>query len=197
MSDTRPNTRSVTSNVIQFPDANVTSIGHEAVASAPPSGVVTWDTEGSAVRKQFIDIDRLYEGIPGSVSVTVRAIEQLKPVCDNLDRARKMNDPIEADRFVQRVQMALPKLFAERFVGDGFGVIINSLHFAFANLHGKPLTIEQVNAVYLVLAELRKRPVMTLEQGIQRVEQLEACGLEVDPSGLGELVEASGTDADE
>jgi hypothetical protein len=92
---------------------------------------------------------------------------------------------------VQRMQLALPNLFACRTIGDGFAIIINSLHFAFANLRGTPLSSDQLNVVWRILRELRARPVMSLDQGIQRVEELEKCGLQVDPPDVGNLLEGT------
>jgi len=154
------------------------------LTSAPEISV---ETRGATLR--VIEIDRLYDAPAGAPSQIVRALELLKQACDNLAEAQKSDNPMEADRFVQRVQLALPKLFAYRSVGDGFGVIINSLHFAFTNLHGTPLSTEQLNVVSRVLRELRARPALSLEQGIQRVEELEERGLEVDPPDLGDLLE--------
>jgi len=154
-----------------------------------PIGGTSFKTRGATALAPIIEIDRLYEAAPGSASQIVTALELLKQACDNLAEARRYDSPIESDRLVQRVQLSLPKLFTCRSIGDGFGVIVNSLHFAFANLGGTPLTSEQLNVVWRVLRELRVRPALTLEQGIQRVEELEQCGLDVDPSDLEELIE--------
>jgi len=156
-----------------------------------PVREITLETRGAAALAPVIDIDRLYEAPPGQSSQIVRVLELLKQACDLLAEAQRSDSPMEADRFVQRVQLALPKLFAYRSIGDGFGVIVNSLHFAFTNLHGKPLASDQLNAVSRVLRELRAGPVMSLEQGLQRVEGLEDRGLEVDPPDLGNLLEGA------
>jgi hypothetical protein len=151
-------------------------------------GEILYSTVGTAALAPVIDIDRLWEAAPGSASQTVRALELLKQAIDYLSEAKKSENPMDSDRYVQNVQLTLPKLFACRSVGDGFGVIINSLHFAFANLHGTPLTPAQANVIWLILRELRTHPAMSLEQGTQHAEELEDCGLEVDPSGLGDLL---------
>jgi len=154
---------------------------------------VAVEIRGTTALARVIEIDRLYEAVPGTTSQLVRALELLKQACDNLAAAQQSVDPIEMDRSVQRAQVLLPKLFACRSIGDGFGVIINALHFAFANLRGTPLTPDQLNIVWRVLKELRARPVMSLEQGIQRVEELEARGLDVDPRDIGDLLENPST----
>jgi hypothetical protein len=153
-----------------------------------PGGGIFYETVGATALAP-IDIDRLYEAPPGSASQMVRALELLKQAIDLLSESRKSDNPMDSDRLVQGVQLTLPKLFACRSIGDGFGVIINSLHFAFANLHGAPLTSEQLNVMWRILRELRNRPVMPLEQGIQHAEELENCGLNVDPPDLGDLLE--------
>jgi hypothetical protein len=154
-------------------------------------------TRGTTALAQVIDIDRLYDAVPGTSSLMVSALELLKEASNNLSAAQKSDLAMEADRFAQRVQMALPKLFACRAIGDGFGVIINSIHFAFANLHGTPLTPSQLNVVWRVLRELRARPAMGVEEGIRQVEELEAQGLEVDPPDLADLLEKPELEEDE
>jgi len=173
----------------QSPDETGTPTTNRSESTPSAVRGIVVETHGATAIAPVIEIDRLYEAPPGTSSQIVRALELLKQAIDFLAEAQKSNTPMEADRFVQRAQLTLPKLFAYRSIGDGFGVIINSLHFAFTNLRGTPLTPDQLNAVWRVLRELRARPVLPLEQGIQRVEELEECGLEVDPPDLGDLLE--------
>ena len=151
-------------------------------------------TSGANALAPVVDIDRLWEVPPSGRAHIARALELLKEASDYLSEAQRQDDTLRADRYVQRLQLTLPKLFACRSVGDGFGVIVNSLHFAFVNLHGKPLTGDQINVVWRVLRELRLRPVMPLERGIQQVEELEQHGLEVDPPDIGDLLEPLGSE---
>lgn len=152
-------------------------------------GGISFETVGATALAPVIEIDRLYEAPPGSTSQIVRALELLKQAIDFFSEAKKSDNPMDSDRFVQRAQLALPNLFACRSIGDGFGVIINSLHFAFTNLRGTPLTSDQLSVIWRILRELRVRPIMSLEQGIQQAEELEKCGLIVDPPDLGDLLE--------
>jgi hypothetical protein len=158
---------------------------------------IVLETRSAKAPAPVIDIDRLYEAVPGTSSQIVSALELLKQASDNLAAALKCDSAIEADRFVQRVQLMLPKLFAYRSIGDGFGVVINSIYFALTNLHGTPLTRGQINVVWRVLRELRPRPAMPVEQGIQLAGELEAHGLEVDPPELADLLEESESAEDE
>jgi hypothetical protein len=146
------------------------------------------ETSGATALKPVIPIDRLYEAPEGTTSNVVRALQLLTNIADNLTQAKNCESPMEADRYVQRVQADLPKLFACRSIGDGFGAIVNSLHFAFINLGGSPLSREQLNVMWRVLRELRERPIMTLDQGISSIEELEATGLVVDPADLDALI---------
>lgn len=158
---------------------------------------IVLETRGANALAPVIHIDRLYEAVPGTSSRIVDALELLKQASDNLAAAQRCDNAMEADRFVQRVQLVLPKLFACRSIGDGFGVIINSIHFAFTNLRGTPLTHSQLNVVWRALRELRARPAMPAEQGIQFAGELEAQGLEVDPPDLADLLEKSEQAEDE
>lgn len=65
--------------------------------------------------------------------------------------------------------------------------MINSLHFAFINLHGRPLNIAQVMAVWRAMKELRSKPFLSFDQAIVSVGDLESVQFEVDPPILSEL----------
>lgn len=157
-----------------------------------PARAITFETQGALALAPVIDIERLYETVPGASSQMLRALELLKEVIDLLGMAKKSDNPIEADTFTQRAQLALPKLFSCRSIGDGFGVVVNSIHFAFQNLRGMPLTPEQLDVMWRALRELRLRPALSVEQGIQSVEELEERGLEIDPADLGGLLDEFG-----
>jgi hypothetical protein len=190
MSDTETSIPKTSSDKpVQHLDETATLAINRDESTLSPVRGTAFKTQGATALAPVIQIDRLYDTAPGSTSQIVAALELLKQADDNLAEARKSDNPVEADRFVQHVQISLPKLFAYRSIGDGFGVIINAVHFAFANLSGKPLTSVQLNVIWRVLRELRARPALSLEQGIQRVEELEGCGLEVDPSDLGDLLQ--------
>ena len=153
-------------------------------------------TRGANALAPVISIDRLYDAPAGSESQMVRALELLAETIQLLDQARLEieGDAITSERLVQRVQTLLDHLFSYRRIGDGFGLVVNSFHFAFINLQGKPLTSEQLNTVWRVLKELRTRPALSFDQGLQYVTELEEKGFEVDPSVLGELLESTGDD---
>jgi hypothetical protein len=190
MSDTETNVSQIRRSrpVQRFEDTATIPINPGESTFVSDSGI-SFETVGATARAPKIDIDRLYETLPGTASQMVRALELLRQAIDFLSEARTSQDAMDSDRFVQRAQLLLPKLFACRSIGDGFGLIINSLHFAFTNLHGTPLNSDQLNVVWRTLRELRTRPAMSLEQGIQHAEELETSGLEVDPPGLGEILE--------
>jgi hypothetical protein len=179
------------SNVLVFPNETSTP------TAGPDKSTQALDlTELSQVRGAnallvIIDTGRLYDAPAGDSSNIVRALELLKKVSDYFSAARKANSVIDADRSLQRAQKALPSLFALRSIGDGFGLIVNALYVAFANLHGKPMNNAQIEVAWRVVRELRTRPALSLEQGLQAVEELEESGLAVDPPELATLIEGS------
>jgi hypothetical protein len=166
-----------------------TSAANEGESTFSSTGILSFETVDATSLAPVIDIDRLYDAEPGSASHLVRALELLKQAIDFLSEARISQDPIDSDRFVQRAQVVLPRLFSYRSIGDGFGVTISSLFVAFTNLRGTPLSSAQLNAVWRILRELRARPAMSLEQGIRHAQELENCGLEVDPPELADVLE--------
>lgn len=148
------------------------------------------ETVGANVLAPVMDIDRLYEGSTSTNSQMVSALELLKTAADLLNEGRLSGNPMEGDRALQRVQLLLPKLFELRGIGEGFGLLITTLHFAFVNMHGVPPTQNQLNAVWRTIRELRNRPMMTMDQIVDRVEELETAGFQVDPSDLETLAGA-------
>jgi hypothetical protein len=193
MSDTEVTSVSVPrkNDAVLFQDETVTpaAIRDQSTQASGLTGLT--QTRGANALVVPIDTARLYDAPVGDSSNIVRALELLKEVSDHLSEARRAGNLIDADRFLQRAQRALPKLFALRSIGDGFGVIVNSLYIAFTNLHGKPMNKKQIEVAWRVVRELRTRPALSLEQGIQAVEELEESGLEVDPPELAGLLESS------
>ncbi len=155
-----------------------------------------YDTVGTNALAPMINIDRLYEAPAGTGSQMVRALELLAESATLLDQARlEANlNAIGADRLVQRVQSLLDQLFLCRGIGDGFGLIVNSLHFAFINLQGMPLTPTQLNSAWRCLKQLRARPALAFDQGLHYVAELEDAGFEVDPSFLADILESPSND---
>lgn len=147
------------------------------------------ETQGANALVMRIDTARLYDAPIGDTSNIVRALELLKELSDHFSAARKAEDSIDADRFLQHAQALLPRLFSLRSIGGGFGLIVNSLYIAFTNLHGIPMTPKQIDAGWRLVRELKTYPAISLERGIDLVEELEESGLEVDPPELAALLE--------
>ncbi len=138
-----------------------------------------------------ISIDTLYPPSEEAKEDISNAIALLAKAVEVLGEARAASNPLTADRHVQRFQVMLPELFRYRSVGDGYGSIINSLHFSFINLHGKTLSPEQTTLVWRILKELRTRPFLSFDVALGYVDELGRAQFQVDPSILGELVEDS------
>jgi hypothetical protein len=117
-----------------------------------------------------------------------KALKLLAEGIDVFEKARNEQDIIGSDRQVIRFQAILPRLFSCRSIGDGFAVIINSLHFAFVNQRGKPLSNDQITTIWRVLKALRLRPFVAFEQAMEQVEEIEKADLQVDPPILSELL---------
>ncbi len=147
---------------------------------------------GSAAPAPIIEIDKLYPADKDHVSDLIAALGLLAEAIDLLDKARvsaRNKEAITADRYWQRFQMLLPKLFMHRRIGDGYGAVINSLHFACINQHGAPLSFEQLTTVWRVVKEIRSAPVTPFEQALNYVHELEDCSLQVYPAKISDLIE--------
>src|ERR1700722_14145406 len=85
-----------------------------------------------------IEIDKLYPADKSNVLDVIAALPLLADAIGLLEKARTAmrTDPTTSDQYWQRFQVLLPNLFKHRKIGDGYGVVINALHFACINLHG-------------------------------------------------------------
>jgi hypothetical protein len=170
--------------------AGDTAFGLPGTRFIPRANTVRPIIHGSTA--PVIEIDKLYPADKDSKSDLIAALPLLADAIELLQEARtaaRDKKIFEADRYSQRFQMLLPQLFMRRGIGDGYGVIVNSLHFAFVNQHGTPLNFEQITTVWRVVKELRSAPFVPFEQALKSVGELEDCHLRVDPQILSELIE--------
>jgi hypothetical protein len=161
--------------------------------SVPVSVKESHWTAGSLALAPVIEIDKLYPATRDSKSQLVTAIGLLADAIELLSKARiaaQKSHSVEADRFTQRFEAILPDLFRCRRVGDGYGVIINSLHFAAINKNGEPFSLDELTTVWRILKELRNSPFVEFEQALDYVEEFENCGLRVDPPIVSEMLES-------
>lgn len=142
-----------------------------------------------------IEIDKLYPAQEATRPELIKALQFLAQATSALESARQrivQNDLIGSDREMGKFQVLLPELFQCRQIGDGFGALINAIETAFINQRGKPLTGEQVSAVWRMIKELRAHPFITTDTAADRVEELAETGLLVDPAILGDAFDAEG-----
>lgn len=167
--------------------------GFKLPGTPPPAPQVMFHTEyqgDSSAR--VIEIDKLYPAEPDSKTQVIAALGLLADAISLLEQARisaSEKKPLDADRCTQRFERLLIPLFAQRKIGDGFGLTINSLHFAMINQHGEPLTLEQLTTIWRVLKELRNAPFVVFDQALRWVDDFEQLRLRVDPPVLAGLIE--------
>ncbi len=189
-----------------MPDTNTIEFPKPALEPPPASGTGGYRLSGThgapariarpAVRGSTalapIEIDKLYPADKNYVSDLIAALSALADAIGLLEKARaaaRNKDAVTADRYWQRFQSLLPGLFTHRKVGDGYGAVINALHFACVNQHGAPLSLEQLTTVWRVIKELRNAPVTAFEEALKYVQELEDCHLQVYPATISALIE--------
>src|SRR5882724_2648532 len=89
---------------VWLPDETRTP-GVRLESTPAPKSTIVLRTRGATALAPVIDIDRLYEAVPGTSSKIVSALELLKQASDNLAAAQRCDSAMEADRFVQRAQL--------------------------------------------------------------------------------------------
>jgi hypothetical protein len=136
-----------------------------------------------------IEIDKLYPADKDFASDMLAALVLLAEAIDLLEKARaaRNKEPMIADRYWQRFQCLLPRLFAHRKIGDGYGAIINAVHFSCINQHGVPLSFDQLTTVWRVMKQLRSTPAIAFEQSLRHVQEIEESHLQIYPATISEL----------
>ncbi len=147
-------------------------------------------TEGN-VALAPISIDQLYHAEEGAKPELIRALSIMADGIEALGQSRRAiqeSNLMLADQVLLKFQSLLPDLFGCRKIGDGFANVINSIHFAFVNRKGKPLSLGETTSVWRVMKELRNGPFLSFDGSLEFVAQLEDAGLAVFPSVLADLV---------
>ena len=168
-------------------------VGGTVALSPIPSGV-SYSSRCAAVALAPIPIDLLYPATDSNRRDLIEALRLLPQAVSALENARDAlasGDVLQSDHHVHAVQVLLPGLFRCRTIGDGFASIVNALEIAFVNQRGEPLVGNQIVTALRILKDLRSHPFVPFDAAQQSIEELEKVGLRVDPSILGEFIDAA------
>jgi hypothetical protein len=86
-------------------------------------------------------------------------------------------DAIAADYAIQQFETTLPLLFRSRSIGDGYGMIINSIMIALRNRCGMPLERLQIEAIQLCIGSLLLKPLLPDMVAVRKIQSLREAGL--------------------
>jgi len=140
----------------------------------------------------LISTGELYANLEGVSSDMRNAIRLLSVGTERLEEAlgaSRRQETVAADDALQRFQGMLPELFCLRSLGDGYGMIINALLYAFENLEGTPLTESQINAVVRLVKKVRTELFLNINIAAEAITALESAGLVVEPRELDVLAD--------
>lgn len=134
----------------------------------------------------LMTIDELYdERLDTSLS---RALSLL---ADGIGLLREAFEALPDERLASDDAMLhfhglLKEFFACREIGDGYGVVVNSIWAAAENktASGELYTREQIAALRRTLTQLREEPALTFEQGRRLAKSLRSAGLKTRPPAL-------------
>lgn len=108
------------------------------------------------------------------------AIQLLLESIDYVNESYEMlidGDIISSDDAVHKFQALLPELFCCRTLGDGFGLIVNSIFNAINNLNGTPLNKNQLKAILKLLKRIYSEPYIDFEEASEELISIEELGL--------------------
>jgi hypothetical protein len=132
-------------------------------------------------------IDDLYpatESVTPELGAALRLLARAIQYTDDAFEAIQNRNAIAADDAMQRLQAMMPELFNCRSLGDGYGAVINGILSSLENMHGAPLSQQQIQAIKQVLEKIRSEPFMKFDDAIEEMMKLELAGLVVEPEGL-------------
>jgi hypothetical protein len=163
----------------------------DATALDEPRGSLTLIIESEKeYRRQesagLMTVDELYnERLDTSLS---RALSLLAEGIALLSEAFEAfpDERLASDDAMLHFHALLKELFACREIGDGYGVVVNSIWAAAENktASGELYTREQIAALRGTLTQLREEPALTFEHGRKLARSLRSAGLETRPPAL-------------
>lgn len=133
-----------------------------------------------AVNASPISMDILYQGREAGSQQFLRAVELLGEACESLSEARAAlaeGDKVGSASGVARFEQLLQPLFECRNIGDGYANVVNTIHFAIANLKGDLLTEAQITTLWRIIREIAGGPFLSFRDSLVFVKQLDKVGL--------------------
>lgn len=158
----------------------------ELAPRKPPGSEGATVQDGIVARAQVIGIDEIYRAPEADTKIgnVLKTLRESASNCDDAIKSLENSDPIGSDNFMLEVGAALPELFCNRGIGDGFAEIINALESAFENLNGELFSLTQIRAIRDALAGARNEPRMSFEKSLGYVQALENVGLKTEPADI-------------
>lgn len=132
----------------------------------------------------------LYPFTEDNDSVLSQAINLLSEADKYLSEALgidPINDFVGFDEKLMRVRAALRKLFELRYLGDGFGAVINGCLWSLKNKETETLSRRQTTLLRDTLAELKRKPLMHFDTAMSLLDELEVAELSPEPEILDDL----------
>ncbi|MEP6535374.1 MAG: hypothetical protein ABJF23_08670 [Bryobacteraceae bacterium] len=120
-----------------------------------------------------LEVGRAPELLRSSIELSERAVECMAD-----------GDTISADDYTQRLQPVLRELFCCRALGDGFGIVVNSLIWGLHNRHGAVVEARHIKAIHSVLSAVCSEPFLSSDSAVDLALQLEDAGLDLTPTGF-------------
>lgn len=107
-----------------------------------------------------------------------------------IDAASK-DDPLGADLEASRAFAIWPELFLCRSISEGLGAAVLGIHYAYLNAVGDLFSNKQLQQLADSVAFLVQNPFLNFDRALDLLDDLDDCGLKVDPpeaSALGEIL---------
>lgn len=156
-------------------------------AAETPLEVRTADELDERVNEHLIDLRQIYPDPGDGVATAMRVLAESIDACQQAIEAKRQGQELRADSSMLTTQSLLPDLIAVQRIGEGFGIVVSSLVFSFANQAGLPFSLEQMNMLLRAYKAVWQAPFMSLDRAVALTDELENVGLKVDPAPLTNL----------
>jgi hypothetical protein len=115
---------------------------------------------------------------------SIRLLKEALSLAEGAFEFFEQGDLFGSEDSMQKIHMLLPELFCCRELGDGFGMIVMALYHAHNGRNDNPYDRAQILEVKHLLRVLLDEPFLPTKLAVERIINLEDCGLEVNPKRM-------------
>ncbi len=135
------------------------------------------------------DIYAAPEALKPELSNALNLLRDSADILAEAIQSAQEHSALAADDAIERFVALLPELFCCRSIGDGFGAVVQTLHYCLYNNEGQPLPLERIKALQASVEGLRRNVFMPFDEAVDIIEALEKTDFDTEPRSLRTLTD--------